>query len=125
MRHLRLLIIAVATIFVLSLAASALVNTPEPSFPPADDELIIKGGSLEIQCGKNHKTDNAGCLNLDDGLTGKFKHKQSGKHVTRIRVQNSSSSVVFDSDTLSTNNSLGDKPEVVITYKATNVNASN
>ncbi len=122
MRHLRLLIIALAAILVLGLAASALVNGPEPQIAPADDDIIIKGGSMDIQCGRNHKTDNAGCFNLDDGVTGKFKHKQSDKHITRIRVKNSRNSVVFDSSNLSTNNNLGDKPEVVITYKATNVN---
>jgi len=125
MRHLRLLIIALAAILVLGLAASALVNGPEPQIvPPADDDIIIKGGSMNIQCGKNHKTDNAGCFNLDDGVTGKFKHKQDNKHITRIRVKNSSNYVVFDSNNLSTNNNLGAKPEVVITYKATNVNVA-
>lgn len=116
MRHLRILIIAIAAIFVLALAASALVNGPDPQLVPADDDIIIKGGSLDIQCGKNHKTDNAGCLSLDDGATGKFKHKQNDKHITRIRVKNSQSVVLFDSSNPSVN--LGDKPEVVITYKA-------
>jgi hypothetical protein len=123
MRHLRLLIIAVAAIFVLALAVSALVN--KPPLAAGDDDIIIKGGSLEIQCGKNHKSDNTGCLNLDDGLTGKFKHKQGGKHITRIQVKNSKNVVVFDSNNLNTNNSLGATPEVVITYEPTNVNGGN
>jgi hypothetical protein len=124
MRHLRLLIIALVAILVLALAASALVNGPAPQLvPPGDDDIIIKGGSMDIQCGKNHKTDNAGCFNLEDGLTGKFKHKQNDKHITRIRVKNSQNATVFDSNNLSTNNSLGNRPEVVITYQATNVNA--
>jgi phosphate-selective porin len=118
MRHLRILIIALAAILVLALAASALVNGPDPQPAPADDDIIIKGGSLDIQCGKNHKTDNAGCLNLDDGLTGKFKHKQSNKHITRIRVKNSQNAVLFDSSLPPVNNNLGNAPEVVITYKA-------
>ena len=124
MRHLRLVIIALAAVLVLGLAASALVTGPEPQILPADDDIIIKGGSLDIQCGKNHKTDNAGCFNLDDGVTGKFKHKQKDKRITRIRVKNSSNNVVFDSNNLSTNNNLGAKPEIVITYKATNVNGA-
>lgn len=124
MRHLRPLIIAVAGIFVLALAVSALVNKPEPPLG-ADDDIIIKGGSLEIQCGKNHKTDNTGCLNLDDGSTGKYKHKQSGKHITRVRVKNSKNAVVFDSNNLNTNDSLGATPEVVISYEPTNVNGGN
>lgn len=117
MRHLRLLIIALATILVLALAASALVNGPDPQ-APADDDIIIKGGSLDIQCGKNHKTDNAGCLNLDDGPTGKFKHKQNDKRITRIQVKNSQNTVLFDSSNAPVNNNLGRSPEVVITYKA-------
>lgn len=118
MRHLRILIIALAAIFVLALAASALVNGPDPQPAPADDDIIIKGGSLDIQCGKNHKTDNAGCLSLDDGPTGKFKHKQNDKRITRIRVKNSQNAVVFDSSNAPVNNNLGRNPEVVITYKA-------
>jgi hypothetical protein len=114
MRHLRLLIIAIATICVLALGTFALVN--RPAVPPGGDDIIIKGGSLEIQCGSNHKTDNAGCLNLDDGLTGKFKHKQSGKHITQIVVRNSQNITLFDSS-LNANSALGDKPEIAITYK--------
>lgn len=120
MRYLRLLIISIAAILVLALAVSALVNEP-PQVAPADDDIIIKGGSMEIQCGKNHKSDNAGCLALDDGVVGKFKHKQGEKHITRVVVKGSRG-VVFDSNNLSANNNLGKTPEIAITYKATNVN---
>lgn len=122
MRHSRLLIIAMATICVVALSAFALVNTPSRS--PAlggDDEIIIKGGSLEVQCGKNHKNDNAGCLALDDGTTGKYKHKQSDKHITRIVVKGKNGDKLFDSDAPYQN--LGDKPEVWITYKAMTLKA--
>jgi hypothetical protein len=116
MRHLRLMLIAIATVLVLAMAAFALVN--RPSAPEAsDDDIIIKGGSLEIQCGKNHKNDNAGCLALDDGVTGKFKHKQDTKHITRIEVRNSNNVTVFDSDTLPADKKLGAKPEITIVYK--------
>lgn len=114
MRILRLLIMAIATICVLALGVYALVNQPPPQVDPVDD-IVIKGGSLEIQCGKNHKTDNAGCMGLDDGSNGKFKHKQGGKHITRIVVKNSSYASVFDSNNL--NPGLGGKPEIHITYK--------
>jgi hypothetical protein len=123
MRHLRLLIIAVAGIFVLALAVSALVNKPEPPLG-ADDEIIIKGGSMEIQCGKNHKTDNAGCLGLDDGPTGKFKHKQDNKQITRIVVRSSPTTVLFDSNDPPVNNNLGRNPEIAIEYKAANANVA-
>jgi hypothetical protein len=114
MRILRLLIIALATICVLALGAFALVNNQLPPVDPVDD-IIIKGGSIEIQCGTNHKTDNAGCFALDDGVKGKFKHKQAGKHITRVIVKNSSNANLFDSGANA--NILGSKPEVYITYK--------
>jgi hypothetical protein len=120
MRHLRLLVIALAAICVVALSAFALVNTP-PGSPAlgGDDEIIIKGGSLEVQCGKNHKSDNAGCLGLDDGNTGKYKHKQADKHITRIVVKRNPGETVFDSDNLAYDKRLGEKPEIEITYKAT------
>ncbi|HLN98592.1 MAG TPA: hypothetical protein VK208_09045 [Pyrinomonadaceae bacterium] len=106
MRHLRLLVIALATIFVLALGAFALVGNP-PSLDPGDD-IIIKGGSLEIQCGKNHNTD---CLGTNDNM-GKYKHKQSGKHIMQVVVKDSSGGQLannnFDKD---------HQPTIVITYK--------
>ena len=107
MRHLRLLIIAFATICVLALAAFALVN--RPAAPILGDDIIIKGGSLEIQCGSNQGTD---CLGTNDN-TGKYKHKQSGKHVTKILVKRTDGIVVFDSNLTP----VGNKPEIDITYK--------
>ena len=106
MRQLRLLIIAIATIGVLALGAFALVNQV---MPPGDD-IIIKGGSLEIQCGANQGTD---CLGVNDNM-GKYKHKQSGKHITKVVVKDSSGVKVFDSSVLPT---FGTKPEIDITYK--------
>ena len=116
MRPVRILLLTLATLFVLTLAAFAILSKPAPP-AAADDDIIIKGGSMEIQCGRNHKSDNAGCLSLDDALTGHFKHKQDGKHITRIVVKNSANTVVFNSDTLNANNALGTKPEIDITYK--------
>lgn len=113
MRPLRLLIIAFTTICVLALAAYAFVGGPEPQILPADDDIIIKGGSLDVECGRNHKTDNAGCLSLDDGALGKFKHKQPGKHITKVVVRNTSNVVVFDSSNIN----MGQRPEIRITYK--------
>ena len=107
MRHLRLLIIAFAAICVLALGAFALVN--RPAAPILGDDIIIKGGSLEIQCGTNHGT---ACLGSNDN-TGKYKHKQDGKHVTKILVKRTDGVVVFDSDLTP----VGNKPEIDITYK--------
>ena len=107
MRHLRLLIIALATICVLALGAFALVS--RPASPAAGDDIIIKGGSLEIQCGSNQGND---CLGVNDN-TGKYKHKQGGKHITRIVIRRSDDTMVFDSELTP----VGNKPEIVITYK--------
>jgi hypothetical protein len=109
MRQLRLLIIAIATICVLALGVFALVNRSAIS-PSGGDDIIIKGGSLEIQCGANQGTD---CLGVNDNM-GKYKHKQSGKHITQVVVKDSSGVKVFDSSVLPT---FGNKPEIDITYK--------
>jgi hypothetical protein len=114
MSHLRLLLIAITAILVVALAAFALVGAQDPA--PGDDDIIIKGGSLDIECGKNHKSDNAGCLSLDDGVKGKFKHKQKDKHIKRVVVRNTNSNTaVFDSD--KPGYGIGGKPEIIITYK--------
>jgi hypothetical protein len=107
MRQLRLLIISISTICVFALAAFALVNQ-SPVNDPGDD-IIIKGGSLEIQCGKNHYND---CLGTNDNM-GKYKHKQGGKHITKIVVKRADGIEVFNSDLTP----VGNKPEIDITYK--------
>jgi hypothetical protein len=108
MRHLRLLIIALATIFVLALAAFALITRPPTA---SDDDIIIKGGSLEIECGKNHGND---CLGGNEGKV-KYKHKQETKHITRVVVKNLAS----NSNTPLFDNSFdaAHQPEIQITYK--------
>jgi hypothetical protein len=108
MRHLRLLIIAIATICVIGLGAVAFVSRSAAPAAGADD-IIIKGGSLEIQCGENHSTD---CLGTNDAV-GKYKHKQTGKHVTKIVIKRSDGVEVFNSDITP----VGAKPEIDITYK--------
>ena len=107
MRQLRLLIIAIAAICVLALGVFALVNQ---NMPIMGDDIIIKGGSLEIQCGANQGTD---CLGTNDNV-GKYKHKQSGKHITKVVVNDSNGVKVFDSSVLPT---FGNKPTITITYK--------
>jgi hypothetical protein len=108
MRQLRFLIIAMATICVLALGVFALVNNQ--GAPAPGDDIIIKGGSLEVQCGSNHGND---CLGTNDSY-GKYKHKQSGKKVTKVVVKDSNGVKVFDSSVLPT---FGNKPEIDITFK--------
>ncbi|HKO97772.1 MAG TPA: hypothetical protein VJU86_12305 [Pyrinomonadaceae bacterium] len=81
MRKLRLLIIALATICVLALGVFALVNQISP--PDPVDDIVIKGGSLEIQCGTKHGTD---CLGTNDNK-GKYKHKKDKFKITNIVVR--------------------------------------
>ena len=108
MRHLRLLIIALATICVLSLGAFALVSSPQ-FLVPLDDEIIIKGGSLEFDCGKNQGKD---CLGDDSPGKVKAKHKHTNKHIKRIVVKDS------NGGQLSNNNFDNDhQPSITITYK--------
>ncbi len=106
MRHLRLLIIAMATICVLALGVFALVSGP--AVPAPGDDIIIKGGSLEIQCGTNQGQD---CLGTNDN-TGKYKHKQSNKHIRQVVVRDNTGGQ------LSNNNFDNDhQPTIIITYK--------
>ena len=108
MRQLRLLIISMATICAFALAAVALVNRP-PVNDPGDD-IIIKGGSIEIQCGKNHKKD---CLGNPDPYTGKYKRAdKDDRHIMQVVVRDSSGAQLannnFDKD---------HQPTIIITYK--------
>ena len=106
MRNFRLLITAFATICVLALGVLAIVNRPAPA--GGDDVIIIKGGSLEIQCGKNH---GLSCLGTPDA-NGKYKHKKSGAHIMQVEVKDSTGASVFSSSFDATH-----QPQIEITYK--------
>jgi hypothetical protein len=110
MHNLRLLIIAIAAICILALGVFALVG----SYPqaPADDVIIIKGGSLEVQCGKNHGTK---CLGSNDNK-GKYKNSDPNKHILKIVVKpiNANDNAAFLSRDFDNTN----QPEIDITYKA-------
>ena len=109
MHHLRLLIIALATICVLALGVFALVNRPEP-LPPGDDDIIIKGGSLEIDCGRNHGED---CMGGNDNRN-KPKHRKPGK-IVRIVVKNGNGEAL---GTFTKKKDFTDgKPSIEITYR--------
>lgn len=107
MRNLRLLITALATICVLALGVFAIVNRA-PQLEPGDDVIIIKGGSLEIQCGKNHGTD---CLGSHDSK-GHYKHKKSGAHIMQVEVKDNTGASVFKSYFDGEH-----QPQIEITYK--------
>jgi hypothetical protein len=106
MRNLRLLITVLATICVLALGVFAIVNRPAPE--GGDDVIIIKGGSLEIQCGKNH---GLACLGTPDS-NGKYKHSKTGAHITQIDVKDSTGASLFSRSFTATT-----QPQIEITYK--------
>ena len=105
MRNLRLLITALATICVLALGVFAIVSRAPQA--PGDDVIIIKGGSLEIQCGKNHGLD---CLGTADA-SGKYKAKKNGAHIMQLQVKDSSG-VLLNKEFDASN-----QPTIEITYK--------
>lgn len=106
MRDLRLLIIALATISVLALGVFAIANRPPQD--PGDDVIIIKGGSLEVQCGKNHGLN---CLGSNDSK-GKYKHKKNTGHIMQVVVKDSTGATVFSSSFDATH-----QPQIEVTYK--------
>lgn len=104
MRNFRLLITALAIICALALGVLALVS---PVQDPGDDVIIIKGGSLEIQCGKNHGLD---CLGTPDA-TGKYRAKKTGGKIMQVQVKDSSGALL--NKTFNASN----QPTIEITYK--------
>jgi hypothetical protein len=108
MTQLRRLIIALAAICVLALVAFALVNRPMVPVV-SDDDIIIKGGSLEIDCGKNHGKD---CFGDSSPGKNKPKHKDVNKHIMQVVVRDSGGGQLannnFDKD---------HQPTIIITYK--------
>jgi hypothetical protein len=85
-------------------------STKEKTMPdevnPGDDVIIIKGGSLEIYCGKNHHD----CLGAYDPK-GKYRHKRDDAHVRRLVVKDATGKELFSQDF------DGEPPSVEITYK--------
>jgi hypothetical protein len=104
MRNFRLIFVALATICVVAFGVFAIVNRPPES---GDDVIIIKGGSLEIQCGKNHGLD---CLGTPDA-NGKYKAKKNAAHIMQIDVKDSSGVLLTKTFTAS------NQPTIEITYK--------
>jgi hypothetical protein len=109
MQHLRLVIIALVAILMLALVVAA--SFVEPSVP-GDDVIIIKGGSLIIQCPKN-----VDCFEASGN--GKYDHKENkdpSKHkkVQLIEVKDESGKVI---GSFSSVNFPNGKPTIEITYK--------
>lgn len=75
-----------------------------------DDIMIIKGGSLEVQCAKNHGTD---CLGTSDDR-GRYKHKKSNAYIMQIVVRDLANNQLFSSSF-----DPEQQPQIAITYKET------
>jgi len=111
-KTMRRLLIPIAASCVLALAAFTLASRP-PQVP--GDDIIIKGGSLEIQCGTNHGID---CLGVHDQY-GKYKHKKSAAHITRVWVLSGNTTLYDSSDPNHCGgaSAIDPKAEIHITYK--------
>ena len=108
MNRIRVIVMAVAVICVLTLGVFGLVRTQTN---PGDDVIIIKGGSLTIQCGNANNTN---CLPYDSSAK-LYKHKKSTGKVEQIVVKDSSGTVLgtYNRDP----NFPDGKPIIEVTYK--------
>jgi len=107
MRSFRLLIVALATICALALGVYGLIHRPGQAMAPGDD-IIIKGGSMEIQCGANHGKD---CLSHTAG-TYSYTHTKRSAHITGVVVKDSAGVVLF-----SKSFDPAYQPTVAVTFK--------
>ena len=108
MQRVHLVLIALATICLMALAAFALAHrTASPA--PGDDVIIIKGGSLEIQCPPNQ---DRACLGIADITAGKYKHTKATAHIMQIVVKDSSGKQLFSNAF-----TAGQQPSIEVTYK--------
>ena len=101
--------VALATLVALSLCVFALAAKNTSSSEPQDGPIIIKGGSLTIQCSLNDQ-----CFTFNTS-TQKFEHKDKLKKVTQIIVKDESGKVIAD---LGSVNFPNGKPSVEIFYKS-------
>ncbi len=109
MRNLRLFIIATVCICALALGVFALTGNPKASITNQDDPpIIVKGGSLTVQCPGNDE-----CLGR--ATSGRYSHSKRDGKINRIVVKATNGDVLFDSD--KDNTQLGGRPEIEIYYK--------
>ncbi|ERR1041385_678737 len=109
MRYVRLLIIAAAAICVLGLGVFAFVRAPKPQ--GGGDVIIIKGGSLTIQC-----PDNSNCMPYNSN-TKKYENKNKLGKIDQIVVMDSSGTPLPGGTFTRANNFPDGKPQIAITYK--------
>jgi len=107
MNRFRLVVLAVTAILALALGVFALVLPQDRG----DDVIIIKGGSLTVQCGNANNTN---CMPYD-AKTKEYKHKKSNGKIEQIVVKDSAGTVL---GTFTKGEHFSDgKPIIEITYK--------
>ena len=102
-------IVAVLACSVLVLTARNMPPQPPQTITVGDgDPIILKGGSLTIQCPLYEQ-----CFTFN-ATTKKFEHKSSSKKIAKIVVKDEAGEVLFSATSPSFPNG---KPSVEITYK--------
>jgi hypothetical protein len=111
MRYLRLLIVTVSAICVLALGVFAFVRAPRPM--PGGDVIIIKGGSLTIEC---PDPANANCMPFDSSAK-KYSHKNGSGKIEQIVIKDSNGVALANGTFTRAANFQDGKPQIEITYK--------
>jgi hypothetical protein len=111
MHHLRLMVVTVASVCVLALGVFAFVRAPKPS--GGGDVIIIKGGSLTVECPDPADLD---CMPFDN-TTKKYKHKKGNGKIEQIVVMDSSGRPLLNGTFTRTAHFPDGKPQIAITYK--------
>ena len=100
----RRLLISIVAICLVAFGVFAFANRPVPA---GGDDIIIKGGSMTIQCGANHGKD---CLVHADG-TDLYTHKKDVK-ITHVLVTIDGTTKLLDRDI-----DKDHQPTITVTYK--------
>lgn len=111
MRKLSLRLTFLAAICLLALGAYALANRPPLA---GGDDIIIKGGSLTIECTNNA---NKNCLGAFDATTKQYKHKNGNGKLERIVVMDSSGTPLPNGTFTRTADFPDGKPQILVEYK--------
>jgi hypothetical protein len=111
MHHLRLLVVTLAAICVLALGVFAFVRAPKP--PTGGDVIIIKGGSLTVEC---PDPADKNCMPFDSG-SKQYKHKNSVGKIEQIVVMDSSGKPLPNGTFTRTVNFPDGKPQIAVTYR--------
>ena len=108
MRSFRLIIVALVTILALALGVFGLIHPPGQTTVAPGDDIIIKGGSMSIQCGANHGKD---CLQHTAG-SYTYTHTKGNAHITNVVVKDDTGAVLYSSSF-----NPAHQPTVAVTFK--------